>query len=356
MKFITMLYKRARLFKELYLNKTLGRRAPVGLFILVTNRCQMRCSYCFVDHKLRERELSTQEVIDIIDEGYGMGTCIVCLMGGEPLMRGDIDVIVDHIISKGIICDITTNGLLIKDKLDVVKKADMLMVSLDGDEKANDLNRGKGSYKKILEGIKVARENGIVTRINTVLSKNNVDSINHILSLAKQYGMYVTFSITAEACGGSEKIQEMLLTDEETRDIYEKIKKLKSQGNSILFSHHTLDHVINYPVPYSQVIERDDEKHRDYCARKCMFGNQLGYVDSDGKIYPCATLWQTFKAKSILDVGLRQAWDNMQNLTCQTCSCPSAPEWDYLTSPQGILDGINFTIKQVASQFRREYE
>ncbi|MFH1788962.1 MAG: radical SAM protein, partial [Candidatus Altiarchaeota archaeon] len=225
---LTMLYKRARLFKELYLNKILGRRVPVGLFILVTNRCQMRCSYCFVDHKLRERELSTQEVIDLIDEGYRMGTRLVCLMGGEPLIRGDIGVIVDHIVKKGIICDITTNGLLIKEKIDVVKKADMLMVSLDGDEKANDLNRGRGSYKKIIEGIKVARENGIITRINTVLSKNNMDSIDHILSLAKQYGMYVTFSITAEACGGSEKIQEMLLTDEETRAVYRKIKELKS--------------------------------------------------------------------------------------------------------------------------------
>jgi MoaA/NifB/PqqE/SkfB family radical SAM enzyme len=348
-KLFRTLYKRARLFLTLLYCKTFRKRKPVLLYLLVTDRCQMRCSYCFVDHVDVRPEMSTKQLLDLIDEAYSMGTRMICLMGGEPLLREDIDVIIDHIQGKGMICDMTTNGLLIKEKLGVVKKVDALMVSLDGDEKANDLNRGKGTYKKIVEGIKVARENGVITRINTVLTKNNIDSIEHILGLAKEYGMYVTFAITAEASGGSEQIKDMLLSDDEIRGVYKKIKKLKLEGNPILLSPQTVDYIIDYPLPFSELIYKDDEKHRNYYPHECMFGRLMGYVDADGKVYPCAGLWQNYTAKSVLDGGLKAAWENMADLKCHTCWCAGGPEWDRISSLSGIIDGLKLTLNQVFS-------
>lgn len=59
-----------------------------------TNRCNLRCSYCFVideciDKAILEAEYEKQELFHIIDEFYEMGTRMIFLLGGEPLVHPD---------------------------------------------------------------------------------------------------------------------------------------------------------------------------------------------------------------------------------------------------------------------------
>ena len=352
------IYKRTRLFGGLAYHQITKTRAPVIAYLLVTNRCQMSCTYCFVDHVALPGEMSTERIITLVDELYEKGTRMICLMGGEPLLKPGIEKIVDHIVSKGIICDMTTNALLIKHKLAVVKKLDSIMISLDGDEEANDLNRGKGTWLKIVDGILIARENGITVRLNCVLTRKNMHSLEYMLQFAKDNGLFVTFALMAEPYQTPENLKEFTMSDEEIKETYTKLKKLRDEGWPVLFSDHTLDYVINYPLAYNEIIFKNaSQKALDYYRKECRYGRTMAYIESDGKTYPCAALWNVdfFKPKSLQDKeGLQGAWDNMENLPCHTCFQPGCSEWNYLTTPEGVWHGISFTVSQFFSRNKRQ--
>ena len=85
---------------------------------------------------------------------------VVVFYGGEPLLATDLMVqLMDEIKAKAFI--VQTNGTLLH-KLDPMhlKMLHTIAVSLDGDEKQTDLNRGAGTFKKVLENLRWARKQG----------------------------------------------------------------------------------------------------------------------------------------------------------------------------------------------------
>lgn len=348
-----LLVKRARLFAKVMQCKILSQRKPVVAYLLLTDRCNMRCRYCFVDTSKRRDELSTQEWKDLIDDIYSRGCRAICLMGGEPLLHPGIEEIVEHVCRKHIICDMTTNGVLVPKMINMVKKIDSLMVSLDGDEFANDANRGKGSYQKVLKAIKIARENNVVVRINAVMTKQSQGCLKFLLNLADEYGLYITFSITAAfPCEDIKKVKEIALGDEKIKKIFIQLKELRKRGGRVLFSEPTLDYVINYPLPYNKIIFQGDLEHENFYKEKCLFGRTMFYIDANGDLYPCAALWNTerFRPMNIGKDGFQKAWDNMAKLECLACFCPGVPEWNRIMSLRGLANGLKVTLNQAFSQ------
>ena len=147
---------------ELIKAKLLGKISPFYVQFSVTDRCDSNCVYCWANFAKRGySELTLDEVKQVVDELSDLGTWRINLVGGEPLLRDDIRDIISYIKSGGIDCTMTTNGHFIPEKIDEIKGIDLMCVSLDGDEKTHDLNRGKGSYQKAIAGIEAAGENNI---------------------------------------------------------------------------------------------------------------------------------------------------------------------------------------------------
>lgn len=333
--------------------KILRRRCPVVAYLLITDRCNMHCRYCFLDYNQKRRELSTEQWLKLIDELHSRGTAMFCFMGGEPLLHPDIDLIVKYVLSKDVICDMTSNGILVPEKIDTVKNIDSLMISLDGDTEANDINRGRGAFDKAIEAIRIAKDAGVVVRVNAVMTKQSKERVEFLLALADRYDLYVTFSIAAEfPVQDGELERQIMLDEEEIRSLYKKLKVLKHKGRRILLSFSTLDYVINYPLPYNKVILRSNKEHRNYYTQKCFFGQTMLYVDANGDLYPCATLWNNeyFKPKNILEDSFQGAWDNMAELECLSCFCPGGPEWNRIMSLRGFCAGVAVTLQQALSR------
>jgi MoaA/NifB/PqqE/SkfB family radical SAM enzyme len=344
-----LITKRARLFAEMVKCRLLKRRSPVVAYLLITDKCNMRCRYCFVDCAAVRDELTTEEWLALIDDLHSRGTRMICFMGGEPLIHKDIDKLVEHTLSKGMICDITTNGILVPGKLDTVRKIDSLMVSLDGEREANDANRGQGSFDKAMEAIRVAREAGVVVRVNAVMTKQSQHSVEFLLDLADRHDLYVTFALTAEFPATEEETEkEILLTAAEIKDLYRRLKTLKERRSRILFSLQTIDYVIDYPLPYDRIILKGDSDHERYYTEPCPFGRTMFYVDANGDFYPCAALWNTeyFSPRNVRTGSFDAAWEKMASLKCSTCFCPGVPEWNRIMSFSGMLGGLRVTLKQ----------
>lgn len=100
--------------------------------------------------------------------------------GGEPLVYEKLYDLIKLATDNGIYTSIGTNGTLITDtiakklKKSGLKKA---IVSIDGTEKKHDEIRGKGNFKKTINGINNLEKYGIETRINSVIMKNNMEDI-----------------------------------------------------------------------------------------------------------------------------------------------------------------------------------
>jgi len=240
----------------------------------------------------------------------------------------------------------TSNGILVKNQLENIKKLDSLTISIDGDEKATDTNRGKGTYRKALEAIKIAKENGVIVRTNTVLSKANFSSYKHILELAKKHDFLCTFGVPAE-----EEIKNIILTKEKIIKLHKELKELKRAGDPILLSEHSLDYMIDYPKQLHEIVYKNEKNNfsKSY-QEECLFGRAFCYIDSNGMVYPCMNLGfksKGFKSLSLLDVGFKKAWNNLKNLNCVTCYGAECSEWNYLCSMKGIFYGVQLSLKQM---------
>ncbi len=152
-------------------------RVHTDLRVSVTDRCNLRCTYCMpVDavFKPREELLTYEEIARVVRVAAGLGIRSLRLTGGEPLMRADLDELVRQLVAVPGIDDVglTTNGLLLAAQAEQLRRAGLhrLNVSLDAlrEEVFESIARRRG-LDRVLAGLVAARAAGFTAiRINAV--------------------------------------------------------------------------------------------------------------------------------------------------------------------------------------------
>lgn len=174
------------------------------LRISVTDRCNLRCSYCMpeegVDQKKHEDILSFEEILEVVETGVKLGINKIRLTGGEPLVRKDIAKLVQQINTIKGIDDIglTTNGVLLARMAKELKTAGLkrLNISLDtlNDEKYACITR-IGKLEDVLKGIDTAIELGFdPIKINFVRMKGeNEEDETLVKAFCDEKGLKLRF-------------------------------------------------------------------------------------------------------------------------------------------------------------------
>jgi MoaA/NifB/PqqE/SkfB family radical SAM enzyme len=92
-----------------------GQFPPINAVIAITYCCQCQCPHCYssIQDRSISQELSTAEIIGVLDQLKEMGTLQVLFTGGEPLLRKDIFDLVAHAHGIGLLTRISTNGYLL---------------------------------------------------------------------------------------------------------------------------------------------------------------------------------------------------------------------------------------------------
>src|SRR5688572_13022783 len=149
-----------------------------NLRLSVTDRCNLRCSYCMPEQEYvwlpRQDILQFEEIEQLVDVFTAAGVDKVRLTGGEPLLRHDIDTLIAGLASKPAIRDLamTTNGVLLAPAARALKDAGLhrLTVSLDTlqRERFKDLTR-KDDLARVLDGIAAAAPLFPGLKIDTVI-------------------------------------------------------------------------------------------------------------------------------------------------------------------------------------------
>ncbi len=168
------------------------------LRVSVTDRCDLRCTYCMAEDVTflpRNEVLSIEEIINLINIFNELGVKKFRLTGGEPLVRKNVITIIEHLNelkkqNKIFEHTLTTNGTNLSKYSEILKNngVDRVNVSLDSLDPIKYKKITKyGDLNKVLNGINSAISNNIKIKINTVLTQNfNEDEIFDMIQWCKK--------------------------------------------------------------------------------------------------------------------------------------------------------------------------
>ena len=303
--------------KEIVKGHLLRQNIPVLVTLCVTNRCNLRCRYCYEEYYDRNhREFTTTEIMALIETLSAMGTRYVSINGGEPLLRNDLEQIIDQVKAKNMLCHLSTNGLLLPQYIQAMKNVDSIAISLDGDSASHDYNRGKGTYDRVLTAFEVLKANHIPFHTSTVLTKQNKQAIEHILELARQYDFKAQFSALRAADSPQ---PELALSDAELDDVFKKILRYKQQKQPIFFSAQAYQHALNWPLSYNTQMVFHEQAQNQHHEEECYLKHFSCHIEANGLVYPCIVLVNKFEALNFLEVGFQKAWENATTCECKAC-------------------------------------
>ena len=204
------------------------------LRVSITDRCNFRCRYCTpkeASHLLPNRELLTyEEIAEIVSVFKEFGVNSVRLTGGEPLVRRNVERLVG-LLSKVVGIEeitITTNGLLLKEKGEALKKNGLKRVNvsldtLDPKKFAFITGTKEENLQKVLEGIREAKRLKLTpVKINAVLMRRfNLEEVPDLVEFAAKEGVEVRF-IEVMPVGGTFFSKEEFVPVKEALRLIEK--------------------------------------------------------------------------------------------------------------------------------------
>ena len=179
------------------LRDTFGRPLET-LRVSITDRCNFRCVYCMPkevfgrDYAFLERKqlLSFEEIERIVRVFAQRGVRTVRITGGEPLVRRDVERLVELLAAiPDLEIALTTNGALLPQKAEALARAglDRVTVSLDSVDDATfkALNDVDFPVDRVLEGIDAAESAGLRVKVNAVVKRGAND--DGIVALAERF-------------------------------------------------------------------------------------------------------------------------------------------------------------------------
>ncbi len=171
------------------------------LRLSVTERCQLRCTYCRVEEGIcpKAKELSPAEYERIVRACMQLGIQKVRLTGGEPLLRKDILEIVERIAALEGLQDLsmTTNAQMLPGKSQLLKQAGLrrLNISLDSLKPEVFHELTGGDIQPVLQGMEEAVEAGLLPlKLNVVLVRGiNDGEVDNFIALTRDNPIDVRF-------------------------------------------------------------------------------------------------------------------------------------------------------------------
>lgn len=165
---------------------------PYTLVAELTYRCPLRCVYCSnpLDWARRRDELDTATWLRVLREAEDLGVVQVNLTGGEPLVRDDLEAIVETCRRLDLYTNLITSGVpLARARLERLRDLglDGVQISIQ-DVRGEDSDRiaGLRSFEHKLDVARWVKELGLPLTLNTVLHRRNLDRVEEVIALAEK--------------------------------------------------------------------------------------------------------------------------------------------------------------------------
>lgn len=260
--------------KRYYSNKKNGK--PLYVSIEITQNCNADCGFCGYRRSNNDGMRILETKSSYLDELLGLNPVAVGFVGGEPLIRKDLENLVKEAKTEANIpyVQITTNGsFLTIPRYNSLSEAglDRLNISLDFLGKDHDNARGlNGLYSKIITFLDECRNHdGARIGLSTIVMKENFSEIPSIIQFAKEYGLQVTLMPYSPV-----RVNSNLYSVSIEDFIPGILTKLKKENPST---------IMNSKI----ILENGEEFLRTGRYGKCDAGNSFLWILPNGKLRAC---------------------------------------------------------------------
>ena len=243
------------------------RHHPLLVHLIPMRRCNLSCAYCN-EYDTVSSPVPLDDMLHRVDLLAALGTAMITVSGGEPLMHPQLEAMVTRMRKRGIIASLITNGYLLSpERIRALNEAglDYLQISIDNLEPDETSMKSLRLLEPKLKWLAEHAEFGI--NINSVVGagiKNPEDALV-IARRARALGFTSSIGLLHDGRGQLRRLGDRGMA------VYEELKRLGSRGNA-----------------------RVNAVFQDNLARglpntwSCRAGSRYLYVDEDGIVSYCS--------------------------------------------------------------------
>ncbi len=267
----------------------------------LTRLCNLRCPHCYLSAgKKAEGELSTEECLGLVGEMRALGTEMVILTGGEPLLRKDIYDLASASAENGMWVVMGTNGVLLDDRVarrmvDCGVKGVGISIDSVDPEKHNSFRGGPNSWEYSVRALEVAKANGLQVLVQTTVMDMNRDEIPRLIDFARDKGAWSFNLYFLVQTGRGQRMNDLSAGDTET----------------------LLTELVDAQEAYRPMLVRSkcapQFKRIAYQLGKqglesggCMAGTEYCRITPDGDVTPCP--YMTVVAGNVREQSFTEVW------------------------------------------------
>ncbi|MCL2863681.1 MAG: radical SAM protein [Methanimicrococcus sp.] len=273
----------------------LNKRTPDQLSVGVTPRCPNKCIHCgAADMMVPNNEMTVEEISGVVNQALDLGTYLITIDGGEPMVRNDLPEIIGAIDKTKTTVSMFTSGFRLNDeRAEALKGAGLnsAKISFDSaDPEIHDKFRGrKGAFDDAVDAVKSAKNAGIMTDMYLTISPYNIDNIDDLYQMAADMGMDEMSMTGIIAVGNWKDREDEVITrvDAKRLEAFHKSKNSTPDGPRVT------------ALPYLMGPEMFG----------CFAGNRWMHIASTGDVLPCPYTPLTFG--NIRDAPLSKIWSDM---------------------------------------------
>ncbi|NLM49892.1 MAG: radical SAM protein, partial [Clostridiaceae bacterium] len=243
---------------------------PWAILMDPTSACNLHCTGCWAAQYGDKNNLSFDVLDSICRQGKELGVYFYIFSGGEPLVRKK-DII--KLCKKHNDCYFFafTNGTLVDDELckDMLEVANFaLAFSIEGDEKATDMRRGEGTYKKVIEAMEKLKKHKLLFGYSTCYHRYNTESVgsDEFVDDMIERGCRFSWNFTYMPVGKDARI-DLIATPQQRAYMYKRIREIRATK------------------PIFAMDFWNDGEYSDGCIAG---GKRYLHINAAGDVEPCA--------------------------------------------------------------------
>jgi AdoMet-dependent heme synthase len=265
---------------------------PLNASIEITTRCNIRCLHCYNFDRDEPRdacdtpELSTAEILRVMDELRAAGCLFLMFTGGEALSHPELFTFLDHARDLNFAVQLLTNGTMLRPgvaaRLAAYRNLQGVSVSLYGatPEVHDAVTQMPGSWRRTWEGVDRLRRLGVVVRVKFIVMRQNAHEVGAMRAAADARGVsYMIDTVITSRHDGTHGSLETRLERAQLEGLYRgPLRDLASRGRRVT----------------------TEESFPCNCAR----GNLA--VTAKGDVQPCVSV--PLKAGNVREASIAELW------------------------------------------------
>lgn len=253
-------------------DRALKAGIPLGVQIDLTYRCNERCVHCYLDHH-DYGEMTTAEIVDVLDQLAEAGVFFLTFSGGEVQMRTDFFQILEYARSLLFCVKVKTTAFMVREKeadrlRDLGLESVQVSIYSHRPEQHDAITKLPGSLNRSVAGIRLLRERGVKVIIANVLMRQNLQDYSGVVALSKELGATYTIDPTiTPMMDGDRSILSLGISQTDLQQVFRTPELI---GNVEEFC---------APPPAVEDGDRD--------GLPCSASHTFCYISPYGDVYPC---------------------------------------------------------------------